>query len=186
MQLVASWAHAKNVLLQPTHLPGRYNDWADDLSRNRLTRFAHRPGQSSPASLAQAGRGITLCPAEAPWRPEHLAAAAASGFRKHGLRQHRALAFCISRCEAFPPPEYLAATAEFAHKPQASENVLMKVAALRVQQCPRIVCHCASSRRCNPALKRGIFAPCPRKPSQATRERCAPCCRLLGSGFFMV
>ena len=33
VQLVASWAHAKNVLLQPTHLPGRYNEWADDLSR---------------------------------------------------------------------------------------------------------------------------------------------------------
>ena len=79
VQLVASWAHAKNVLLQPTHLPGRYNEWADDLSTNRPARFAHRPANRvrfSPAGLAQAGRGITLCPAEAPWRPEHLAAAA--------------------------------------------------------------------------------------------------------------
>ena len=127
----------KNVLLQPTRLPGRYNDWADDC----LARFAHRPANRvrfSPTSLAQAGRGITLCSAEAPWRPEHLCS------------------------KAFPPPEHLAATAEFAHKLQASENKLMKVAALRVQQCPRIVCHCASSRRrCNPALKRGTFAPGP-------------------------
>ena len=70
VQLVASWARAKNVLLQPTHLPGLYNDWANDLSRNRLVRFAHRPANRvrvSPTSLAQAGRDIALCPAEAPY-----------------------------------------------------------------------------------------------------------------------
>ena len=32
VQLTAFWAHAHNVLLQPTHVPGRCNDWADDLS----------------------------------------------------------------------------------------------------------------------------------------------------------
>ena len=53
VQLVASWAHAKNVLLQPTHLPGRYNEWADDLSRNRLGRFAHRPWPEDPAAMAE-------------------------------------------------------------------------------------------------------------------------------------
>ena len=31
VQLTAFWAHAHNVLLQPTHVPGRCNDWADDL-----------------------------------------------------------------------------------------------------------------------------------------------------------
>ena len=39
VQLTAFWAHARNVLLQPTHVPGRCNDWADDLSRGRLARF---------------------------------------------------------------------------------------------------------------------------------------------------
>ena len=28
VQLTAFWAHARNVLLQPTHVPGRSNDWA--------------------------------------------------------------------------------------------------------------------------------------------------------------
>ena len=41
VQLVASWAHAKNVLLQPTHLPGRYNDWAES-----PRAFRPPPGQS--------------------------------------------------------------------------------------------------------------------------------------------
>ena len=38
VQLTAFWAHARNVLLQPTHVPGRSNDWADDLSKGRLAR----------------------------------------------------------------------------------------------------------------------------------------------------
>ena len=78
VQLTAFWAHAHNVLLQPTHVPGRCNDWADDLSRGRLARFSHRPESRirfSPAGLAMSGRGIQLCPMHAPWRPEHLAAA---------------------------------------------------------------------------------------------------------------
>ena len=76
VQLTAFWAHAHNVLLQPTHVPGRCNDWADDLSRGRLARFRHRPESRirfSPAGLAMSGRGIQLCPMHAPWRPEHLA-----------------------------------------------------------------------------------------------------------------
>ena len=78
VQLTAFWAHAHNVLLQPTHVPGRCNDWADNLSRGRLARFRHRPESRirfSPAGLAMSGRGIQLCPTHAPWRPEHLAAA---------------------------------------------------------------------------------------------------------------
>ena len=61
LQLVATWAHAHNVHLQPTHVPGRLNDWADD----RLRRFMNRPANRvrfSPRSLAQAGRGLALCP----------------------------------------------------------------------------------------------------------------------------
>ena len=71
VQLVASCAHATNVLLQPTHLPGRYNEWADDLSRNRLAPFAHRPANRvrfSPAGLRKL-EGASH--SAAPWRPEH-------------------------------------------------------------------------------------------------------------------
>ena len=81
VQLTAFWAHAHNVLLQPTHVPGRCNDWADDLWRGRLARFSHRPESRirfSLASLAMSGRGIQLCPMDAPWRPEHLAAASST------------------------------------------------------------------------------------------------------------
>ena len=77
VQLTAFWAHARNVLLQPTHAPGRNNDWADDLNRGRA-RFSHRPESRvrfSLAGLALSG-SIQLCPIDAPWRPEHLAAAA--------------------------------------------------------------------------------------------------------------
>ena len=65
VQLTAFWAHAHNVLLQPTHVPGRNNDWANDLSRGRLARFSHRLESRvrfSPAGLALSGSGIQLCP----------------------------------------------------------------------------------------------------------------------------
>ena len=63
VQLTAFWAHAHNVLLQPTHVPGRNNNWADDLSRGRLARFSHRPDSRvrfNPAGLALSGSGIHL------------------------------------------------------------------------------------------------------------------------------
>ena len=78
VQHFLAFAVVSNVRLQRTHVPGRLNDWADDLSRDRLQRFMNRPADRvrfSPASLAAAGRGLTLCPTNAPWRPEHLAAA---------------------------------------------------------------------------------------------------------------
>ena len=143
---------------------------ADDLSMNRLARFAHRPANRASAlpalhklegashSAPQRHHGAQNIWLQPPGMCDIWLASRPASESQYGLRQHRALAFCISHCGAFPPPEHLAATAEFAHKPQASENELMKVAALRVQQCPRIVCHCASSRRtCNPALKKGLL-----------------------------
>ena len=57
VQLTAFWVHAHNVLLQPTHVPGRNNDWADNLSRGRLARFSHRPESrvrfSPPCAVSQ-------------------------------------------------------------------------------------------------------------------------------------
>ena len=63
VQLTAFWAHARNVLLQPIHVPGRNNDGADDPSRGRLARFSHRPESRvrfSPAGLALSGSGVHL------------------------------------------------------------------------------------------------------------------------------
>ena len=82
VQLTAFWAHAHNVLLQPTHVPGRCNDWADDFSRGRLAQFSHSAG------LAMSGRGIQLCPMDAPWRPEHLAAASSAAYPALFASQH--------------------------------------------------------------------------------------------------
>ena len=77
LKAVASWAHAKGIALQVSHIPGKKNDWADELSRNNLHRFQHRPGQRvrfQPVDLAQIQRQLTLHPPDAPWPPEHRAA----------------------------------------------------------------------------------------------------------------
>ena len=66
LQLIASWAHSHNVVLQPTHIAGSANGWADDLSRNRLSRFAnqsqHRrrftPENIADAAAAQRDRAM--------------------------------------------------------------------------------------------------------------------------------
>ena len=46
----------------PTRIPGKKNVWADELSRDNLTRFAHRRQERlrfSPASLARSGKCLT-------------------------------------------------------------------------------------------------------------------------------
>ena len=77
MQLIASWAHSHNVVLQPTHIAGSANGWADDLSRNRLSRFANQSQHRhrfTPENINDSSRRLTLHPADALWRPEHRAA----------------------------------------------------------------------------------------------------------------
>ena len=34
LQLIAAWSHAQGIALQPSHIPGKKNTWADDLSRD--------------------------------------------------------------------------------------------------------------------------------------------------------
>ena len=66
------------MALMPTHIPGKKNEWADDLSRDRLTRFATRRKDRlrlTPTSLARSGKCLSLHPADADWREEHIAAA---------------------------------------------------------------------------------------------------------------
>ena len=89
-----TWAHARN--------------WADDLSQGRLHRFMNRPADCvrfSPCSLAQAGRGLlTLCPIDAPWRPEHLDSPCQAQPRSEGgvWSATQLKASSCSRCAACP------------------------------------------------------------------------------------
>ena len=81
LQLIASWAHARNVVLQPTHIPGRLN-WA----------FAH------PAW--QAGRGLQV-PVDAPWQNIWLHA-----FEWHAVSQLGFFCGCLGHCwRNSRPPE---------------------------------------------------------------------------------
>ena len=78
LQLIAAWSHAQGIALQPSHIPGKKNTWADDLSRDRLDRFAHRRSERirfTPSSLARPPQALTLHPPTAKWREEHLEAA---------------------------------------------------------------------------------------------------------------
>ena len=78
LQLIAAWSHAQGIALQPSHIPGKKNTWADDLSRDKLDRFAHRRSERirfTPSSLARPPQALTLHPPTAKWRAEHLEAA---------------------------------------------------------------------------------------------------------------
>ena len=52
LKTVAEWSARSNVRLALTHLAGEKNIWADELSRNRLHRFAHRTHERERISLA--------------------------------------------------------------------------------------------------------------------------------------
>ena len=156
VQLVASWAHANNVLLQPTHLPGRYNDWADDLSRNRLARFAHRP-----ANRPQRHHGAQNICLQPPGMCDIWLASHPASESQYGLRQHRALAFCISHCEAFPPPEHLADSRVCAQTP----SIRKRTDESRCIEGSAMPSHCLSlcfvPPQVQPLSEGGTFAPGP-------------------------
>ena len=62
-RLIARWVYAHAVELQPSHVPGLLNAWADEVSRNNLQRFAHRADcrvHFDLRQLAAAGRHVTL------------------------------------------------------------------------------------------------------------------------------
>ena len=70
LQLISQLAWQRNVSLQITHIPGQANQWADDLSRNRLTQWAHYPRfRVTLQRIFSIGRVITLVPAgdHPPW-----------------------------------------------------------------------------------------------------------------------
>ena len=71
LQKVASWAHAKGLSLEVGHIPGVKNTDADDLSRNRLQKFAsttksHR-FHVHLHDLARSEHEVSLWPSDANW-----------------------------------------------------------------------------------------------------------------------
>ena len=77
LQDVAAWSACNHVHLQVTRVAGEKNTWADELSRNKLQRFARRSHQRHTFSLAQlaacTGR-IQLHPQDANWQQVFLQA----------------------------------------------------------------------------------------------------------------
>ena len=59
LQDVAAWSACNHVRLQVTHLPGEKNTWADELSRNKLHRFAHRAKRFQASQHLTGSRACT-------------------------------------------------------------------------------------------------------------------------------
>ena len=75
LQLVAAWSAHSNTRLALTHVAGEKNTWADELSRDRISRFQHRQHEReriSLASLACPKGAVTLHPQSAAWPNELL------------------------------------------------------------------------------------------------------------------
>ena len=80
LRLVASWSHARSVALLVSHVSGKKNVWADELSRDKLDRFRSRPLARFSFSLKELCQpeSITLHPPQARWRENFLEASAAA------------------------------------------------------------------------------------------------------------
>ena len=77
LKQVAAWSARHNVQLAVTHLAGEKNQWADELSRSKLQRFAKRTAgreRFSLASLSSPQGNVTLHPQVAAWHDELQAA----------------------------------------------------------------------------------------------------------------
>ena len=73
VQLVAAWAHKRKWSGIASHIPGERNIWADQLSRGNTSAFEARV-HFRPHDFWPHASALTLHPADAPWRPEHVAA----------------------------------------------------------------------------------------------------------------
>ena len=78
LRLVASWSHAHSVALLVSHVSGKKNVWADELSRDNLDRFRSKASARFSFSLSQLCQpeGVTLHPPQARWRENLLDSAA--------------------------------------------------------------------------------------------------------------
>ena len=77
LRLVASWSHAHSVALLVSHVSGKKNVWADELSRDKLDRFSAKPLARFRFTLSQLCQpeGITLHPSHARWRENFVESA---------------------------------------------------------------------------------------------------------------
>eukprot|EP00439_Symbiodinium_sp_Y106_P067011 s3882_g11.t1 len=66
LKLATQWAHARGIQLMLTHLPGEENAWADELSRDKLARFAHREHERMHVTTAAAQTDSQPAPFFAP------------------------------------------------------------------------------------------------------------------------
>ena len=101
LQDVAAWSACSHVRLQVTHIAGEKNTWADELSRNKLQRFAQRSHQRHMFSLAQlaacTGR-VQLHPPDANWQQVFLQASTyrrTYSYAKRPLPLHSSASWCI-------------------------------------------------------------------------------------------
>ena len=62
LQLIAAWSHAQGIALQPSHIPGKKNTWADDLSCDRPDRFAFRRSERNRFTPCTATSGPDVAP----------------------------------------------------------------------------------------------------------------------------
>ena len=102
LKLVASWSARRNVHLAVSHLAGEKNVWADELSRSKLHRLAHRTADRERIPLDMLARVVTLHPPHAAWAQPLLDAHSAR--IKLGCRLDRAalhLSTWLTRASSF-------------------------------------------------------------------------------------
>ena len=77
VQFVAAWAYKHKWSVLASHIPGKRNVWADQLSRGDTSAFDSKPQARFRFRLHDFWphqRRLSLHPPDAPWRPEHKSA----------------------------------------------------------------------------------------------------------------
>ena len=77
VQLVAAWAYKHKWSVLASHIPGKRNVWADQLSRGNTSAFDSKPQarvRFRPHDFWPHKSMLSLRPPDAPWRPEHKSA----------------------------------------------------------------------------------------------------------------
>ena len=84
VQLVAAWAYKHKWSVLASHIPGKHNVWADQLSRGNTSAFNSKPQarfRFRPHDFWPHKCTLSLHPPDAPWRPEHRSASHRGGDR---------------------------------------------------------------------------------------------------------
>ena len=98
LQFISQWALQRNVALSVSHIAGRDNSWADDLSRNRLQQWKAYPRfRLSLSTFFSIGRVVKLFPTSRP-----SAMVASIGKKADLLPQASAFFFITHRQASLP------------------------------------------------------------------------------------